>query len=104
MRTTVGQFLGTTFCTLLFSCALHGSEINPQANARDNLVIVEPDNFEPGADISRAVPGVVLSTFGTQPDFGFPLLSDRSPRLVPPQPRRSGAHRGTRIRHGDIRV
>jgi len=86
MRTTVGQFLGTTFCTLLFSCALHGSEINPQANPRGNLVIVEPDNFEPGADISRAVPGVVLSTFGTQPDFGFPLLSDRVRALFPHNP------------------
>jgi len=86
MRTTVGQILGTTFCALLFNCALHGSVIQPQANPRGNLVTVEPDNFEPGADLSRATPGVVLSTFGTQPDFGFPLLSDKVRALFPHNP------------------
>src|SRR5262245_25780430 len=74
------------FWTMLLNCVMGASTLDLRASARETLVVVEPDDYAVGTDISTAVPGILLSAFGTEPDFGFPLLSNKIRALLPHNP------------------
>jgi hypothetical protein len=68
------MLLASMLSATTIDASITSDRVNP---IREEFVIVEPDEFAVGTDISNLTPGVVLSAFGTQPDFGFPLFSNK---------------------------
>jgi hypothetical protein len=83
LRRKLTFIAATAACGWILAATAQANGLPPDDTS--NLVTFEPDDYADGVDVSTIFPGVTLSAFGGDPDFGFPLNSDRIFARVPHQ-------------------